>query len=254
MRIIHLEAGAISLVLTLSVCLGGASCRAEDVCLKLIQGGRTVSELDPSLRMRDPNPAAITKVRVLAIVPNSSSSKMVLNKDRLTPTESGQLDRVALRLSALPDTEVCRDRGGIEILDRFGPQDEGELVILSGHSENTNAGQKFYFPDGQGYGFQELHERASKNNIHLVILTCNSPDFRLDRKISFEESYEIARALQAELSTPRSKDEIIDAARTVVSRDKMNTVLCFVAATGVGAGSSIIVEMLDNDDDEVEKQ
>ena len=142
----------------------------------------------------------VDKVSVLAVIPDLSSEQLVFGNRKVN---RGQiLDGVAHSLDGA-GANVFRSQTNAEILEAIVPASRNELVVLVGHSVKDDDGRQYFvFPDGKRKDFKSLHAYAREKDFHLLILSCNSPDFRLDRAVSFQTA---AEAVSDFLKSPQTR-------------------------------------------------
>ena len=207
-------------------------------------GSKRLCEL--AIEYADSNPT-INRTRILGVIPDDTSVEKVLGSRRkVTPADLQLLDDSSLELEKLNDAIVTRRGDGLEILDSSLTGDPGELVVLIGHSEETKLGRKFYFPNGQGYRLEAIHEYARERNTQLIILTCMSPDINAYRALSISEATSIAKKLQALSEAGATKDDLARLARSELVKSDAKVAICYVLATGSGAGA--VVSLFDDEE------
>lgn len=208
-----------------------------------IANGRQLGSLPKAYSSPDP---VIRNLRVVAIVPDAGAEKVVFGSSNAT--RSLRLDEVAHDLKK-SGANVVRANSGIESLLPKGEGAPGELVVLMGHSEQIGKQQFMIFPDGSKHELKALHTYASERDFHLLVLSCHSPDFGLNRTVSFEDGSRALRKLidYEAASNGTKKSDFVKKAKEELS-DKKTLSLCFVALAGAGAG--LIIEATDDKDEE----
>lgn len=190
----------------------------------------------------------INRVKIVGVVPNESSARKVLGQREVSASDLQLLDDTTSKIEGFSDSVVTRRNDGIEVLGSSMSGDQGELVVLIGHSEKTRLGRKFYFPNGDGHRLETLHEYAREHNTQLLILTCKSPDINAYRALSIAEATEIARKMQALGEAGATKEELVKLARSELLKRDAKLGICYVLATGSGAG--IVVSLFEDEDSE----
>jgi hypothetical protein len=214
--------------------------------------GAPVNLAQVANRYQSSNPK-IGNIRIVAVVPSTESAAKILGpkNSKLGEGSFKSLNEISKRYSTKANSHLLRNEDGIGALEALFVGKENDLVILVGHSEETKLGRKFYFPDGQGFPLKDIHDRASKKGVHLLVLTCQSPDFALPRNISFADSLNIIEKLETAVKTsPLTKDELIQLVQIELRKEDRNIAVSIVLAVGSGAGTTIVLMMAADDDEE----
>jgi len=214
-------------------------------------------------RYENPNPP-IRSIKIAAVIPDNSTAEIILGSRDFVK----DLDSVAARYDKLERAKVFRSGRGIDLLRDFHNAEDGNILVLIGHSRPTKEGRRaFVFPDGSAVPFPDIHNYGRENGLHLVIVSCHSPDVALQRKVSYVEALASMERLDSQFSALGAKEDLIqrlkeDYRRTEAVEVGLNA--SWVMAVGIGAGASIMAiggeaggddNDDDNDDDEnVEKK